>query len=220
MNDLIGIWLAALLTIIVYTYLLGDNFLYRLAEHLFVGSAAGYAVVVAYHSVLRPKLFARLGMGGLVYLLPLILGLLLLTKGRLRLAWMGNIPLAFLFGVGAAVAVGGAFLGTIQPQVYYTMVSLNPADYAQYGWEYVIDGLIIFIGTVGTLFYFHFSAGKDGKSRPGFVGFWARLGRWVIIIAFGAIFASAAMARLSVLIGRVQFLAERARDFLTLLPLP
>ena len=38
--ELIGTWLATLLTIIVYTYLLGDNFLYRLAEHLFVGSAA------------------------------------------------------------------------------------------------------------------------------------------------------------------------------------
>ncbi len=218
-TDAFGVWMAALLTIIVYSYLLGDNPLYRLAEHLFVGSAAAYAVVVAYHSVLKPKLFDRLAAGGsnLLYIIPLLLGLLLLAKGKVSWAWLGNTSVAFLFGVGAALAISGALFGTIQPQVQHTIVSLNPADYPRYGWEYVVDGLIVIVGTIGTLLYFHFSASKGRKSsegRAGFVRFWAGIGRWIIMIAFGAIFANTVIARVALLTGRAQFLLYWAKGLM------
>jgi hypothetical protein len=45
-SDFIWVWIAALLTMMVYSYLLGDNPLYRLAEHVFIGSSVAYAVVV------------------------------------------------------------------------------------------------------------------------------------------------------------------------------
>ena len=56
----IEVWVAFVLTLMAFSYLLGDNPIFRLAEHLFVGTAAGYAVVVAYHNILRPKLFVPL----------------------------------------------------------------------------------------------------------------------------------------------------------------
>jgi hypothetical protein len=210
-----GVWIAALLTIMVYSYLLGDNPFYRVAEHILVGSAAGYAVVVVYHHVLRPKLFAQLlgERSNPVYLLPLLLGLLLLTKGRVSLAWLGNTSMAFVFGVGAALIVSGALVGTLRPQVEYTMLSLNPADYPDYGWERVMDGVIIIIGTVSTLLYFHFSA-REGCVTVAPVRFLAGIGRWVIMIAFGAIFAQVVMARVSLLIGRIQFLLGVAQGLL------
>ena len=54
--DTAGALVAIVLTLCVFSYLLGDNFLYRLAEYLFVGVAIGYAVVVAFHNILVPKL--------------------------------------------------------------------------------------------------------------------------------------------------------------------
>ena len=57
----LGVSVAAILTLMVYSYLLGDNFLYRMAEHLFVGVAVAYAVVIAYHSVLVPKVSVAVG---------------------------------------------------------------------------------------------------------------------------------------------------------------
>jgi hypothetical protein len=207
LKEIFGVWIAALLTIMVYSYLLGDNPLYRVAEHIFVGSAAGYAVVVVYHHVLRPRLFTYLvgEKSNPVYILPLLLGLLLLTKGKASLAWLGNTSMAFIFGVGAALIVSGALVGTLWPQVEHTMLSLNPADYPEYGWERAVDSLIIIIGTVGTLLYFHFSA-RDGCMKVAPVRFLAGIGRWVIMVAFGAIFAHIVMARMSLLIGRIQFL--------------
>jgi hypothetical protein len=203
-SDLIWIWMAALFTIMVYSYLLGDNPLYRLAEHVFIGSSVAYAVVVVIHGVLWPLcLDLTSGEAGkaLLAVVPLVLGLLLLTKIKTSWAWIGSFSVAFLLGVGAALAIGGALLGSILPQIRATANAIDLSDLG--------NGLIIVIGTLGTLLYFHFATGaKGGLSGIGasFIRAWARLGRWFIMIAFGAIFANTVMARISLLIGRVQFL--------------
>lgn len=44
------------LTLMVLSYLLGDNPLYRLAVHILVGTTAGYITVVAFESVILPWL--------------------------------------------------------------------------------------------------------------------------------------------------------------------
>ena len=78
----LGITVAAALTLMVYSYLLGDNVLYRIAEHIFVGVAVGYSAVVAFHSVLYPKLLAPLlaaPQENLLLLVPLALCLMLLA---------------------------------------------------------------------------------------------------------------------------------------------
>ena len=93
LNEPIGIWIAAILTIMVYSYLLGDNPLFRIAEHLLVGSAIAYAVVIAIHSVLIPRLFSRLASGQWLYLIPLLLGILLLAKIRPPWADLGNVSM-------------------------------------------------------------------------------------------------------------------------------
>ena len=206
-SDFIWVWMAALLTIMVYSYLLGDNPLYRLAEHIFIGSSVAYAVVVIVHGVLAPMLLAPLISGEmgerLLAAVPLVLGLLLWAKLKTSWAWLGNFSVAFLLGVGAALAIGGALLGSLLPQVRATS---NAIDLSGLG-----NGLIIVIGTLSTLLYFHFVTSAEGGLSgigAGFVRAWARFGRWFIMIAFGAIFANTVMARISLLIGRVQFLLE------------
>lgn len=218
-NGVLGTWLAALLTIIVYSYLLGDNPLYRLAEHLFVGSAVGYAAVVAWHSVLMPRLIIPLLQDpcrNWPLFIPLALGLLLLTRVKASWAWLGNSTMAFILSVGVAVAIGGALFGSLFPQIQATIVSLNPVHYPHRWWVGAIDSLIIVVGTISTLLYFYFTAGGESKLarvRVGFIKVWANVGRLFILVTFGAIFANTVMARLSLLIGRVRFLMEVARSF-------
>ncbi|HLV33734.1 MAG TPA: hypothetical protein VKY59_01415, partial [Spirillospora sp.] len=50
----IGLWAGFVLTLMVFSYILGDNFLYRLAVYVFVGLAAGYIVVITWESVIWP----------------------------------------------------------------------------------------------------------------------------------------------------------------------
>jgi hypothetical protein len=200
----LGVWVAAILTLVVYSYLLGDNLLYRLAEHLFVGVAAGYAAVVAFHGVLVPKLLAPLAedpQAHLLLLVPLVLGIMLLAYLAPRLRWLSALPLAFIVGVGAALAVGGAITGVLIPQIQATMLPLNP----EIGPAQWIDNAVIIVGTVCTLAYFAFTLRPQtvvGRAVSGM----GRVGRWIMILTFGAIFANVVMGRVSLLIGRVQFL--------------
>ena len=206
-SDFIWVWMATLLTIMVYSYLLGDNPLYRLAEHIFIGSSVAYAVVVVIHGVLEPMLLAPLTSGEtgerLLAAVPLVLGLLLWAKLKTSWAWLGNFSVAFLLGVGVALAIGGALFGSILPQVRATVNAIDLSDLG--------NGLIILVGTLSTLLYFHFAAGAEGSLSgigTGLIRVWARFGRWFIMITFGAIFANMVMARISLLIGRVQFLLD------------
>jgi hypothetical protein len=207
MHDIFAVWIAAILTLMVYSYLLADNPLYRLAEHLFVGSSVGYTAVIVFHNILRPHLFERLqenAADNWPYLIPLLFGVLLLTKAGRSVAWLGNASLAFLFGVGAALAIGGALLGSFLPQIQASWLSLSPATAG--GLEAAVDNLCIAVGTIGTLTYFYFTMGTGKKPGSKLIRFWAVIGKWVILITFGAIFGNRIMSYVSLLIERVNFL--------------
>ena len=213
LNDF-GPWLAFILTLMVFSYLLGDNPLFRIAQHLLVGLALGFAWIVAWHSVFLPRVIARIGTQDPVEvgytLVPLVLGALLLLKSRGSGFKISSLPLAYLFGVGAAIALGGAIFGTLVPQVSATVRSLNPADYpAEWAWYDVTDALFIVLGTVCTLLYFTFTAGGQsrlGRLRGGAVRMGASVGRWFLMFIFGALFGSLTMSRISLLVERITFL--------------
>lgn len=224
--DNIGLLISFALTLMVLSYILGDNPLFRLAEHIFVGVSVGYAVLVAWHMVIVPNFLIPQSdvntFSLLAKLPPALLCFLLLFKIRPTQSKtgsaLGSIALAFLVGVGAAVAIGGALFGTLYPQVAATAgINLNPANplYADAPnfWLHneFLSNIVVIIGTIGTLFYFTFAwrpQGFLGGFREGFVNFWAGMGRWVILITLGALFANTVSARVALLVSRIQFLAH------------
>src|SRR5689334_5640067 len=122
--ELISTLIGLILTLMVFSYLIGDNLLFRLAINLFIGVASGYAVVVIFSSVLLPKLRAlslgdpiQLGLG----VIPFLLGLTLFAKLSPRTAGIGSFAMALLVGVGAATALSGAVIGTLIPQARSAM---------------------------------------------------------------------------------------------------
>ncbi|MFQ5611711.1 MAG: hypothetical protein ACE5H9_06220 [Anaerolineae bacterium] len=214
--------ISAALTLMVLSYILGDNPLFRVAEHVFVGVSIGYAVLVAFHNVFVPFIFRNqsiwLALPPLVLCLALTLKILP-TQMPLTSA-LGGIALAFLIGVGAALAVGGGLFGTLHPQAADTarlsFNAANPAYQNTLDAPFFLDveflkNLIVLLGTLGTLFYFTFALRPQkylGGFREGFVRFWGGMGRWVILITLGALFANTVSARLALLLGRLQFLAD------------
>jgi hypothetical protein len=215
---------AVLLTLFVFSFLLGDNVLYRLAEHLFVGIAVGYAVVIAFHSVLAPRLLLPVveGLEGQSWgqmslsLIPLLFGLLLLLKPLRSLSWWGNLSVALLLGVGAALAIGGALLGTLIPQV--TAAGDMPRYATTYGPGLgLFSGIVVVVGTIGVVLHMTFGRGREGRLsalRDAVVQSWGGLGRWFILVAFAAILATTFLSRLSLLVGRVQFLLDSVQGLL------
>jgi hypothetical protein len=213
--DLIGAAVGFVLTLLVFSYLIGDNALFRLAIHIFVGVAAGYAAVLVVYSVILPALrkpgdeIVRLGP-------PLILGLWLLVKTSPRLARLGNPVMAYLVGVGAAAAIGGAVLGTIFPQVEAATGVFKGGGSI---WSTMVNGSIVLVGTLTTLAYFHFGARQTASGiakREIAIEIVSRVGEIFIAIVLGAIFAGVYIAALSAFIERMHFIWNYVWD--TIIP--
>ena len=117
------------------------------------------------------------------------------------MAWapIGNLSLAFLFGVGSALALGGALDGTLVPQLSATLVPLNS-----------VENVLLVVGTLGALLSFRFvqpQTTRLGVRAVEALGRgWGAIGRWFVWMAFGALFASLAVSRISILVNRVYFL--------------
>lgn len=196
---------AVVLTIMVLSRIIGDNPLFRTAQYLFVGVSLGLAFVVTYHQVLRPAIVALVSGGAdapLLYGVPLLLGLLLLPRitRRQGFSWLANIPLALVFGVGVALAVGGAIAGTLLPQLLDTAnrpLSGGPAQ--------VIGVIVLALGTIVTLSAFYYTVPRETQAGR-IVAFASMLGHWLLMIAFGFFFASALQTYLSALTERLSFL--------------
>ncbi len=200
--------LSFLMTIMVLSYLLGDNPFFRLAIHLFIGVSAGYAAAVTWYQVLWPKLFQPIIYGSLnerlLLMVPLLLGISLLVKLSPPLARLGNPAMAYLVGVGAAVAIGGAVFGTLFPQAIATVNLFDLRNSGSLA-ERLLEGSLILVGTLTTLVYFHFGAKATpaGLKRGKAVEVLGWIGQIFIAITFGALFAGAYAAAMTALIERL-----------------
>ncbi len=203
MITIIGLSLSAILTLFVFSYLVGDNFAYRTALYAFIGVAAGYTAYIVVKTVLMPQfvgIFSRDGVepADLVLMLfPLIMSIMLFLKLFQSTSRYGNIALGFLVGVGAAVAIGGALRGTLFPQIQAGMVSLDWAQpgvpgVSEGGWSRATTSLITLLGTVFTLLYFYYGAKRTEAGeiqRPGWINWATQSGRIFVVITLAALYA-------------------------------
>lgn len=224
--DWIGALLGFVLTLLVFSYLIGDNQLFRITLHLFIGVSAGFAATVVIYNVIFPRMFAPLiaaqGSEQILALVPIILAGLLVTKISPRFAFIGNLPMAYVVGVSAAAAVGGAVLGTLIPQTLASMnlfdVQASQAFDADLGLR-LINGIIILIGTLATLAYFQFSSlskFSEKTSLQTWIDGLGQIGQVFVAITFGFLFAGVFSAALTALIGRVLFLVDFIRSIIGL----
>jgi hypothetical protein len=210
--DLVTGGISFLLTLMVLSYLIGDNPIFRIAIYIFIGVSAGYVAAVVWHQVLYPRLLLPLLSAGLgerlLLIIPLVLGLLLLLKLSPRTAGLGTPSMAFLVGVGAAVAIGGAVMGTLFPQTQASMSALDLSTAGPYRFERFFEGTFMLVGTVTALVYFHYGAKATatGAQRGKLVRLLSWVGQIFIAITFGVLFAGVFMAALTALIERLNFI--------------
>ena len=216
--EIISAFIGLILTLLVFSYLIGDNPLFRFAIYLFIGVSSGYAATAIVYYVLLPKIQVGDINQLILVVIPLLLGVSLLAKFSPRISWIGNFGMAVLVGVGAATAVGGALIGTLLPQAQAAMNMFDPTAPGGGGFFVrLFEGSIMLLGTVLTLASFHFTAGRapDGtvKRIPVLDGV-AWLGRLFISITFGVLFAGLYMAALTAMIERLSSILNFIRQFL------
>lgn len=199
--EVTGIWLGAILTLMLYSFLYRDNPFYKFAEHLFVGMSAGYWLIYTIYNVLIPNFWNELtgasdGSPDLFMIVPGFFGLFMLARLIPKISGLSRLALAMIVGTGAGLGLVSTLQTNCLSQVEGTIVPLSGIGTAG-----MLDNLILVTGVVCGLVYFFFS-----KAHRGITGGAANIGVTILMVAFGASFGYTVMARISLLIGQAQFL--------------
>lgn len=202
MTRRVDIWVGALISLGIYSYLVKENPVFRFCEHLYLGLSLAHLAVMGWSNV-RDVGVRPLASGEYLTIVPLVLGCLLFTRFSSRTAWLSRYPLAYLVGVASAVTITGVIDAGILSQV---RGAIQPLD--------SVNAVISLVCNVAAISVFLFIVGSDGgKGRVGGEGpivktvrYGALVGRFVLMISFGAVFGTTVMARLGLFIPRLRFL--------------
>jgi hypothetical protein len=209
----VGVWVAAVLTLFIFSFLYRDNPFYKFAEHLFVGISAGYYIILNFWTVVVPNLWEPLegafhAPGGPLHassgdfrlwlVIPGLLGLLLFTRLVSRIAWMSRWSLALIIGVYVGLKTTGFAQSDFVAQV---QASLQPLWTGHLGSSF--NAVLFVVGLISSLLFFFFS-----REHKGVLGGISKVGILFLMVSFGAGYGYTVMSRVSLLIGRFQFLLE------------
>ena len=189
------LWLAAICTLAAFSFLLGDNPVYKFCEHFLVGLTAAHYLNEGYSSIIEKAWKPLVQKGEILWLGAIIGGLLLLLRWVPSMGWVSRSPLSFMMGVAAAVSCRRVITSEFLDQVVAT---------AKLPWT--SPNNIIFVLIVAfSMSYFIF--GVSEKSRVGSIlKRSSAIGQALMMIAFGAGLGATIMARLAQVVGRIQFL--------------
>lgn len=216
----IGIWTAAFFTLCIFSYLYRDNPFYKIAESVVVGVSAAYWMVVGFWTTIIPNLLGKLfpawiqswAMPGLSpvrteswywYLIPLVLGIMLLWRLSPVGSWIARWPLAFIIGTTAGIRLVGFIQADFLSQINSSIVPLIVMTDKSFDFWQSVKNTVGFLSVLVCLVYFFFSI-----EHVGFAGKVSRVGIWVLMITFGAAFGYTVMGRIALLAIRLEFLFD------------
>jgi hypothetical protein len=226
----IGVFLGAICTLGIYSFLYRENKFYRVFEHLFMAIAGSIGVVMAWEQVLRPQWwipmvdgFARLAgsqsQGGVTVgqgIGKVVIGLSAFALGTFwyfissrKYLWLARLVMGIVIGATSGLAFK-MYLGAQMPQIISSIKPFYATEAAAGGATVVripqsINNFVFVVVLMCVMTYFFFAFEQKTKTVRGL----ARGGRWFLMITFGAYFGNTVMARMALFIERFQFLHEK-----------
>lgn len=189
MSGALGVWIAAFVTLGLYSFLWRENPWYRLIEQIYVGVSVAHLAVVGYFNI-REMAWKPLLEGSATAVIPVALGLLLYTRWIPRLGFLSRISIAFTMGVTSGVVVTGTIKASFIDQILATMKPVaNATD------------LAFVLCTFCATSYFLFAKKTAAAMKP-----FSEAGKMTLMVAFGSAFGYTVMSRISLFTGRLQFL--------------
>ncbi len=224
MTDPLTIWVGAIVTLVVFSYLVRDNPAYRLVQQATLGTAVGINTVILWKQVLYARWLLPIYQGwlacqadggaaqhpewrGLLWLLALIPGVL--WYFQLSRRWSGASTLITGLFVGAAAGLAIKYQTLlIIPQIAASVRPLNPCgpDGAVTAAAALaaLNNVVFLAMLFATLLYFFFSVRTDRAAFRAPL----RFGRLAIMMCLGALFGGTVMTRVAYLLDRVLFLYQ------------
>ncbi|CAN5314415.1 hypothetical protein BH24CHL10_BH24CHL10_04840 [soil metagenome] len=198
MADTVGIWIAAIMTLIVLGALLGERRLFGWSQHLLAGLATGFLALIALTEVIGPRLLQPLVVDSTGR--PELWAGVALVAAAAGAPWLPRqlsiIPASIAIGALAAFALGGAVIGTLLPQIDASIVRPGGSVATMVaGASAVVVTVLVLIG------FLH------GRPRGRVLSSVAGAGRWLLIGGLGGWLGFLIVSRLILLVDRIGFLA-------------
>lgn len=201
MSTNIWVWIAALLSLCIFSYLYKDNPAFRFAEHLFTGLSVGYLIVLYWNNYALPYIVTPLADKRWITLIPMLIGMMYLFRFVPKLNHLILIPIAISLGFWNGMSIPLTIEADVLKQIQGTMINTSMMSNIWHPQRGLVVGLMVLVGVISTISYFYFS-----REHKGVLRFSSNIGIWFVMIGFGATFGYTVMARVSLLIARMQFL--------------
>jgi len=216
--DGLTVFIGGVATLAIFSFLIKENPFYRFFEHVFIGIAAGLGTVVTVKNFLWPKLLLPLfgldiiefpdgtyssdyDIRILLYLVPMAFGLLYYFLYSKRYGWLAKLPIGFTLGMGGGLAFKG-FFNEMMPQIFSSFKPMLVFESGGVNWMQSFEHIFFIFTLLAVMYYFFFTFRPAGIVGEKF----SLSGRWMLMVCFGAFFGSTVMARMALLVERLQFL--------------
>lgn len=210
--------IAGIATLAIFSFLIRENRAYRFFEHLFIGIATGLGTVLTIKTFIWQELLSpMLGLDIvqypdgtlskeynpflLLYILPMLFGLLYYFIYSRKYSWLAKLVIGFSLGMSGGLAFKG-FFNQMLPQLWGSFKPLIVMTDGAIDGRQSLENTAFVLTLLAVMYYFFFSF-KSSRAVGEKISV---TGRWLLMICFGAFFGSTVMARLSLLVERLQFL--------------
>ena len=194
--DVIGIWAAVFVTLMVLSFLYKENPFFRLTEYVFIGLSSGYGFAAGLRLFINQALTPIFIDGSLEFIIPVVLGALFYTQFTKKYSLFYRLPLSLAIGYGLGITIWSVMDAYFVRQVTATMIPLFTGNLLT-----TLDNLVLVVGTILSLSYFVLS-----REQKGSWGAITRIGKYFVLITLGAVFGSTVLGRMQLIIQRIQFL--------------
>ena len=196
----IGELVSLILTFCVLSLVLyKDTPFFKFAVNTFLGLAIANTAVVATNSI-RGSVIDKILLGNYLYIIPLILGVLIFTRLSDEYKNLSRVSIALMFGTGTGLGLARTWHSGVSRHLEACITPFlgNPDVFT------ILSGLVLVIGVISSMMSFQFS---NYYNKP-YLKKIHRVGRFFIMVSFGAQFGAILLTRLATLSGRIYFIVK------------
>ena len=162
MSTNIWVWIAALLSLAIFSYLYKDNPAFKFAEHLFTGLSVGYFIVLYWNNYTLPYIVTPLKNHQWITLIPMAIGMMYLFRFIPKLNHLILIPIAVSLGFWNGMSIPVTFEADVLKQIQGTMINTSMLSNIWDPQKGLMVGLLVMVGVISTITYFYFSREHKG----------------------------------------------------------
>jgi hypothetical protein len=221
-TNTIEIIIAGISTLAIYSFLYRENIFYRTFEHIFIGIATAWGLVKVCEDFLWPRVYKTMfgydvlylpdgtplgeyESGYLLYLIPASFSLLYYTMYSPKYRHLAQLVISFQLGCAGGFAFKGTFV-ELMPQIYDSFRPVYFTSGMSREAMFLVLSNIFFLVTLLSAFLYFFFTFRSSESRV--IKNVSTMGRLLMMACFGATFGSTMMARMALLVERLDFLSN------------